>query len=75
MKLHFQFDNKELTIENFTMRNIPEVEEYFYNPNKPNNKLDVDELAKYVGIMMVCGQKQGTHYQSNFSPVIHITLN
>jgi hypothetical protein len=75
MRVRFQFNDKVKEINNFTSKNIPEVEEYFYNPSTGRNHFDSVIFYDYVEAMKLSDQKNGTQKQSGFAPSIHITLD
>ena len=75
MTVRFQFNDKVMVIDNFTSRDIPEVEEYFYNPQTNRNHFDSKTFYDYIEVMKLSDMKYGTHVQSNFSPAMQITLN
>lgn len=75
MTVTFQFNDKKITIHDFKENDIPQVEQYFYNPRSNNNTLDREEFFRYVGIMRQTGMKRGSMTQSCFAPAMEIILD
>lgn len=75
MRVVFQYNDVVLEFVDFKEENIPQVEEYFYNPYARGNTFPRREFYSYVEEMKEFGRKQGYMKYSDFPPQMEIYLD
>lgn len=73
MKVIFQFNQTELSIDDFTDKDIPKVEQYFSNPFYKG--FPYKDFYEYVNELKQYKRTHGYFKSSTFQPGINIYLS
>ena len=78
MKINVLFEvnggQKSLQVNDFTEKDIPRVEEYFYRPYARGNTFNKRDFDEYIKDLNIVGKRDGYMKQSEFPPDMYITI-
>ena len=72
VKVVFQINDTQLTIDDFVDSDIPMVEQYFFNPYYGDNTFPRKDFYEYLECVKDSRSKRGYLKTHNFVPVMEI---